>query len=408
MPISKFEWKDRDSAAFDLIQLAKQQPTTEISIRALNALQAIRSDEIADELGSVALDPTRKFWERIYALRAYTELSGDRYTPQFRLILEENIESQEDSFPTNGEILGKFVEICRFAEFHQSNRAWLLAFIDQVNPAIAHMLLLSSLDYYFNDEMRSILSDRLLRLLDRYPQFIDVVSILTIANSQIEDGEIWLDKHFPEVVQVCLTSVEHELMYLHWERLKQHLSEVSPALADIFAQTEQKSAKLREDYQKRATHFHQDDAMWQHCKKLYLKAKVGDQTVLAELCLLATNEREDIPLRATATHFLGKLQEKEGVIEILCSLIQEAQDEWKADVPVRFEAGEALSYSASPIAWQAILNTLLQRPHNELFLTDWLSYLTDQLSGIYTVYSGCTYSNRRWINLDWDQRLFNT
>ena|SRR5258708_23349798 len=73
MPTKRFAWKDRDTAALDLIQLAYHAPLF-ISRQALHILSAIHSNVIVSDLREITLDSERNYWEQVYALRALAEL----------------------------------------------------------------------------------------------------------------------------------------------------------------------------------------------------------------------------------------------------------------------------------------------------------------------------------------------
>jgi len=83
MPLTtkRFVWKDRDTAARDMLQLAYHAPIT-ISRQALQLLQAFRSLAIMPELKELVLDETRDIWERRYALYALAEIPGDIWFPK--------------------------------------------------------------------------------------------------------------------------------------------------------------------------------------------------------------------------------------------------------------------------------------------------------------------------------------
>ena len=65
-----------------------------------------------------------------------------------------------------------------------------------------------------------------------------------------------------------------------------------------------------------------------------------------------------------------------------------------------FEAGQALFDAATPKAWEALVAAFFSSPTNmlESFLWEWIESLTDQLSGVATVYHGDNQSiEQRWF-----------
>jgi hypothetical protein len=106
-----------------------------------------------------------------------------------------------------------------------------------------------------------------------------------------------------------------------------------------------------------------------------------------------------------ATNLLGKLKDKYDVRDPLFLALRYAPDDSEyehlsMDASIRFEAGEALRDIPSPVVWETMVDAFFIRPHNVLedFMSDWIAYQTDQLSGIEMPYSGMTFGdeNRRF------------
>jgi hypothetical protein len=94
MPTKKFAWKDRDTAAHDLIQLAYHAPQF-ISQHALDILSAIHSQVIVSDLRAITLDSEREYWERVYALRALGNTPGDSAFPELSPIAKRDLVNRQ-------------------------------------------------------------------------------------------------------------------------------------------------------------------------------------------------------------------------------------------------------------------------------------------------------------------------
>jgi HEAT repeat protein len=79
--MSAFTWKDRDSAAHDLVQLAFHGPAP-VRHSALEALQAIRSPLVVPELKQIALDTAWSNRDRSDAVYALAAMPNDIYIPE--------------------------------------------------------------------------------------------------------------------------------------------------------------------------------------------------------------------------------------------------------------------------------------------------------------------------------------
>src|SRR5690349_14560232 len=97
MPTQKFKWKDRDTAAHDLLQVAYHAPPS-VSSRALMLLRSIRSPNIMPELEELVFDENLNIWPRRYALRAIACVSGDFAMPQFAPYMENAFANRCNAF----------------------------------------------------------------------------------------------------------------------------------------------------------------------------------------------------------------------------------------------------------------------------------------------------------------------
>src|SRR5258708_30040680 len=143
MPTKRFAWKDRGTAALDLIQLAYHAPQY-ISQQALHVLSAIRSDAIVSDLREITLDSERLYWERVYALRALASAPGDIYFPELISIVDKDLLKRQQIISQPEKDLDKLDEIyipndmigetIAFAARHPGNKTWLFDCFDHANP----------------------------------------------------------------------------------------------------------------------------------------------------------------------------------------------------------------------------------------------------------------------------------
>ncbi|HEX2619102.1 MAG TPA: hypothetical protein VHL11_03115, partial [Phototrophicaceae bacterium] len=141
---------------------------------------------------------------------------------------------------------------------------------------------------------------------------------------------------------------------------------------------------------------------------LYQRADNDDKLAYQQLVRIAKKWQGNIPLRAVATHMLGKLKPKHKITDILCYLLKYAEDDWDDDIdplsPIRTEAGEALKDIPSSQVWAEMIDAFFINPANMLtnFMLDWIAHMTDMLDGISTAYAGVVWgaeNQRRWFRV---------
>jgi hypothetical protein len=381
----RFTWRDRDTAALDLIELAKHGPEV-ISLSALQALEAIRSEGIAADLESIALDSERTYWERAHALRAYAAIRADIYSPQFVPLARATVAAYGHGKDADWFDRAHFLlDVLGVIDGHPSNRDWFFGILEQGKPAFVRTFLRESLYYRHSRELQSVLLSHLVSWLERHPNLLDIKSAAAIRNQDDETAELWLNDRIGIIVQRCLRT-EPDDMGLHvlfrsWPELKARVVEKDSR----YAQTPvwPWSSKRIRRYEPGA---YQSSPIWQQLVSIYTQAASGDEKALGRLSGIARRYRANIPIKAVATHFLGKLRDHDGVVGQLCLLMRYANDKWghedDPDEPIRFEAGEALRDTASSDAWYALVSAFFLQPPNRLqpFLVAWLAYLTDDLS----------------------------
>ncbi len=85
--VQKFSWKDRNTAAYDMLQLVYHGPE-HIRLGALQALQAIRASKFIAELKAMALDVGWPFNERSEALSALAAFPENINMPELAPLLK--------------------------------------------------------------------------------------------------------------------------------------------------------------------------------------------------------------------------------------------------------------------------------------------------------------------------------
>jgi hypothetical protein len=393
-------WIDRDSAARHLFQLVRHFPQSDVSQHALDILAAIRSPVMGADLLQVVFDSARRYWERAYALRAYAALPGDLFTPLLAELFRQELYNWLDAFEDTGRLYpeprdSRFIDIIGVVKNHPSNVPWLQGFFNALSPQQFRTVVDVAAPYYSLYRLIPLLFGQLRILIERDPTLLslDIADLYYFYGS--EQDKQWLSGYLPRLVEGCLMADETPILMRFW-----------PALANAVVQRDssreiQPILPLIETAE--VDYF--SSPMGQHYAHLYKAALIESQSAMEKLIGRATDPALPIALRALATHFIGKLPFSALTIETLCVLLHTDQGYWQDYKPiVRFEAGEALCYSASPIAWTTMVITMLERPDNELFLTDWLEHLTDTLMGISTTYNGLRYgeSAKPWFKELWD------
>lgn len=404
MPTKKFAWKDRDSAALDLIQLAYHAPL-HISQDALHVLSAIHSDAIIPDLKEITLDAERDDWERMCALRALAHSADDMYFPELIPLTDEALSKRQqrimqykitpdklEDFHFSSDLLD---DIVTFVAKHGSNTSWLWSSFDQADPFAMYSLLVDQLYFAIPQEMSTMLLHRLIALLEKYPDLLNLAAIDRIYEKRSDDkAQAFLDKHFDAIVEKELVayiaySLRDELPWIipfEWSSLKTALLQRRPDLETKFEQDQAKRAIKRNEREKnRADLSYRETHIWHELETLYEQANDGDNEARWELYHRCWATRLSIPARAAATYFFGKLRNCPGVIEKLAMLVNRPSDTWEDYYsPIRFEAGYALFQTATSEAWEALVSAFFVSPSNMLkgFLLEWIECLTDALSGL--------------------------
>jgi hypothetical protein len=409
MPTKKFAWKDRDTAAQDLIQLAYHAPLF-ISQHALDILSAIHSKVIVFDLRAITLDSEREYWERIYALRALSNTPGDIAFPELSPIAKQDLVNRQHIASRSAIDLDRADEIyfppdmtgeiTTFTAKHPQNKDWLLDVLDRADPLAVCILLTSQLSVALPEEMSVLLLHRLVALLETYPKLLNLFSVHQIYHYGNGDSkaQAYLNSYFDAIVEKSVSASlvknrRDELLWtipFEWPELKAAVLHLRPDLEEKLRRDETRRMAERTKHEKkyREDFSYKETAIWQELGGLFERANKDDNRAYWELYHKTYDDDLSIPVRAAATHFFGKLRDHPGAIEKLALLARWPCDTWEGYYsPVRFEASQALFELATPEAWEALIAAFLVSPTNMLqgFLWDWIESLTDMLSGATTI-----------------------
>jgi hypothetical protein len=401
----QFVWKDRDTAAHDLLQLAYYAPP-HISRLAIQVLQAIRSPQIVPALTAIVGDTEREIWQRIYALRAITNTPGYFFIPEFeqhaQLAIQKRIikvrglpRKPSDNLWFGIDLLE---EIDSFVSKHPQNQAWFLAALDSIEePYVLWRFLEHILLFHQSMEYKQQLIERLFKLYDDYPDFLSI-STINHLYGQSDVATTWSNTHFDLIFERCLQDSEDwavTSLAREWNKLREALI----AKVDTFKDKLSEEPPVRASKDIDTT----NSLALRFLEDTYLAALDGNKTAYSHLLKATRLWKGFIPFRAIATYYVGKLQDRYDVFPTLNALMG-FTDDWGDNPmsPIRFEASEALIRKPSAAVWLTLVNSFFINPRNFLvdFQLDWIAYVTDVLSGISQPYSGVHYGdveNRAWF-----------
>ncbi len=415
MTSKQFKWKDRDTAAQDLLQLVYHAPPS-VSSLALNLLHSIRSSSILPDLETIVMDDNRDIWERCYALRGIISVSGDIDMSQLVPYMERALSARctrfrQSPYPEfyNGDLSPDLLDdLLSLVNKHPSNREWFFDVLHHVEePTVLGDYINRASNYQMDDDFRQQLFEILLNLIDNHPEALTLAITSRFLNAQSDKAHELLDKNLQRIAERCLSSRRGPDEWLwvafQWSELCDELVKAKPELAITLSDFRQERDNLRANWQSRrqkGTAVVQENASYQFLLKLYESAQNDDHDAYSKLRDIAKEWNEDIPLRAVATHFIGKLSPKYDSLSVLRAQMKYAHDDWgelPCDSPIRFEAGEALSRHPSPETWASLVDAFFINPRNVLssFMHDWIEHVTDILSGDLYDYKG-----GRWGDID--------
>ncbi len=414
----QFIWKDRDTAAHDLLQLAYFAPPS-IAQSALSLLGAIRSPSVVPQLTAIVEDHERNMWQRIYALRSITHTPGDWYLSQLReemiRILQQRAaiiakHPHPDRTYLSNDLLN---DICGLAACHPKNRDWFFSALDETtNPDVVCNFLTMAINTMQPEEFREILIDYLLKFLTLHPKQIDLSVIHTLVFEDNAKSWVWLHQNVDKIVGLLALDITNRITLSIAEHFKEARARLTYLVFDFVDEFNAYLAEIeqcREDALTRRKEHLSDyylSSAYKHLSDLYQRADNNDKQAFQQLVRIARKWQGNIPLRAVATHMLGKLRHKYKVTDILCYLLKYAEDDWGNDIsplsPIRVEAGEALKDMSSPQVWEEMIDAFFINPANVLsnFMLDWISHVTDILDGLSIEYAGVSFGakdQRHWF-----------
>jgi hypothetical protein len=417
MPTQKFQWKDRDTAAQDLLQLAYHAPPS-VSSRALMLLRSIRSPNIMPELEALVLDESRDIWPRRYALRAITAVSGNVDMPQLAQYMESAFEIRCNAFRKiphyrtyNSDFSNDLLDsLIGFVAKHVSNRKWFFEVLSRVEePAVACEYLRKSLYSGLTDDFHQQLFERLLALVDQNADTLTLDTVQGLLSFNADKSSALLNPHLAHILELCLSSPrDHQWLMLadKWDELREELVKIKPEFAALIADYKQgwvKQGEERELRNQQDLQLAQESPAYKLLFRLSEAAQNGDYSAYDRLRQIA-KWVDNIPLRAVATHFIGRLSSKYDSLTVLQFQLKHAYDDWgepPVHSPIRYEAGEALMRHPSPDVWERLVDAFFVNPRNvlESFMQDWIAHMTDILSGEQHDYQGGRWDvdNRSWF-----------
>lgn len=388
----RFAWKDRDTAARDLLQLVYHAPKT-ISYKALRLLSAIRSPAIIPELKTILLTSNQSGGE---VFRAICNTPGNFYFPEFEIFSSVYLANDEDDW-----IIYNLLPLLKK---HPCNGDWIFRHLEPFDPRIRRDVLLDVVHRAPAFEPQAT-AKRLVDLLEANIWLFDLKTADQMRSSSNEILLQWLKDHWDEVIYAALIeglvdrnyAVRHRIVYVleGWPELKEDLFRRCPAIIEEF---NQKKAELEAWKPKVEPIDFQVSPIWQMMEAFYHRAAQGEKSAYHSLFGYAKNKDDNpSPKQPVAAYFLGKLLDQyEAAVEDLMRLIREVSDEQyypdlrlkqfkRLDYPVRYEAGYALRKIDSPLVWEAMVDVyfmIRERTSAAYALLDWIQDMTDRLSGI--------------------------
>lgn len=209
--MQKFSWKDRDTAAYDMLQLVYHGPE-HIRLCALQALQAIRSSKFIAELKAIALDVRWPFDERSEALRALAAFPDDIHIPELAPLLKDYWEGRWRTVEAVMCSLDSVIDHRLHAErglsgailkaigAHPSNHRWFFELLEQLDPTTRIELLRHAIGANCQSPLEPILVDLLTELFDQYPALFTLKTAEVIANHGNSKSDQWLVQQADKVI----------------------------------------------------------------------------------------------------------------------------------------------------------------------------------------------------------------
>lgn len=382
-----------------MLQLAYHAPL-HISRSALYLLKAFRSTAIVPELKQLALDESRNTWERRYALQALCRTPGDIDFPelaQFAHPAPEGMHALDGIW---------FADCVMLSRAHPSNQAWLFMNIEQKPQKSYLNILLQLHDPWIGlgERLWTEVLQRIRQVYDADPYLLEIETLRKLCTSADTDMLDWLEQHHDLIVYMCQGNYAPTVS----EQLRRWIGarrDEMNGIIDWWTPYQCRTApyKPRVETVFKAT---SNNPLWIELNDWYKAALAGNKKAFYELRKVTYHEQDNLPRRADAIHFLGKLKDQYDVRDPLFRAVcYGPEDPTRRDSaitsPIRWEAGKALCGIASPDVWETMVDAFFIKRDDTLpgMLCDWITHLTDQLSGVEEPYpvTGWWGDERPWL-----------
>jgi hypothetical protein len=395
-----FAWKDRDTAARDMLQLVYHAPSF-IAERALRLLEGLRSPAVVTDLQSILWDKDWPPTWHMHALRSIIATPGDFYMPSLSQYFGTSVYDYE---------------LLELADKHPSNQAWFFECIDQLplREQLKRLCSLNELAWFHSNvsHVQHKLCDRLMGLLDKHPHLMTLRSadILHLADAR-SSTQAWLDSHWKTLLYLCMAHEYDNLVNTleGWPELRAALFAACPSIIPEYEvrQEKIKSRLIRQRQEKIDITL---SPYWQDLAQLQAKALDGDSKAADKL--VGLTHAGDVLEKAAAIYFWGKLSQHPRFFVRLKRLMLHTNESWVwhdehepdflvTHYPVFYEVGEVLSKHPSPDVWQTLIDAYFRVPAYTKTMVSWITYQTDKLSGLDVVYKAENWpvEERSWFQV---------
>jgi hypothetical protein len=388
-----------------MLQLAYHAPPR-IGRDALYLLKAFRSTAIVPELKQLALDESRDDWERRFALYALSDTPGDIYFPEMERFATFVPTQAETDYSGKSIWFGSCVMIARA---HPSNLSWLFTYIEREPEPIALYLRvlrdIHSLESYSHDDsLWAIVLERIRQVYDTNPYLLEMDTLRELCTFADPITLNWLERRHDLIVYLCQGNYAPTVS----EQLRRWIGARRDEMNDIIDWWTKYQCRTL-PYKPRVPRVFKttsNNPLWLELNDWYEAALAGNKKAFYKLRKVAYHEQDNLPRRADAIRFIGKLKDHYDVRAPLFRAVcygpeDPAQKDYAITSPVRWEAGKALCGIASPDVWETMVDAFFIRRDDTLpgMLCDWITHLTDQLSGVEEPYpvTGWWGDERPWL-----------
>jgi len=298
-----------------------------------------------------------------------------------------------------------FDELLGLAECHPSNLQWVFQNIERLQPK-EYLSALQQATIYFSQgqDLNPLLCQRMIAVLEVNPLLLDLELVDTLYYRSGSETVInWLQERWNTLIYLCVAGETKEVFSLleGWEQLREAVFKDCSSIIEEYNHRKVEVEFLRQQHRITQVDY-QSSAIWQELDEWYQAALKDNKQAYGKLVQVVYHERDNLCKRAVATNLLGKLKDKYDVRAPLFHAIRYAPDDPQYEhlamnTSIRFEAGEALRDIPSPDVWETMVDAFFIRPRNvlESFMSDWIEYLTDRLSGLDAPYTGMKWGDEQ-------------